>query len=166
MSIGERLRALDAPDKARGKALYTADLAPAGTLVGGVLRSPHAHARVKALELGAARAIPGVRAVLSARDVPGRNAVPLLHADWPVLAAEYVRHVGEAVALVAADDAEALRRGLAAIDVAYEPLAPLLDMEAALAAGAGMAGWKGRRGRGAPPPPPGPPPPRPPAPPP
>src|SRR5262245_60343203 len=146
MSIGERLRALDAPDKARGKALYTADLAPAGTLVGGVLRSPHAHARVKALELGAARAVPGVRAVLSARDVPGRNAIPLLHADWPVLAAEYVRHVGEAVALVAADDAEALRRGLGAIDVAYEPLSAVLDMEAALAADEVMAEWKVRRG--------------------
>jgi CO/xanthine dehydrogenase Mo-binding subunit len=149
MSIGERLRALDAPDKVRGRALYVADVALAGTLVGGVLRSPHAHARIKGLDVGAARAVPGVRAVLSARDVPGRNAIPLLHTDWPLLAGEHVRHVGEAVALVAADTPEALRRGLAALDPAYEPLDAMLDPEASLAAGEVMAHWKVRRGEAA-----------------
>jgi CO/xanthine dehydrogenase Mo-binding subunit len=146
MSIGERLRALDAPDKVRGRALYVADVAGVGTLVGGVLRSPHAHARVKELNVEAARALPGVRAVLSARDVPGRNAIPLVHADWPVLASDYVRHVGEAVALLAAETPDALRQGLAAIGVVYEPLAATLDIEAAFAAGEVMSHWKVRRG--------------------
>jgi CO/xanthine dehydrogenase Mo-binding subunit len=144
--VGQRSRRPDAPDKARGAALFVEDLSFSGCLVAGVLRSPHAHARVADLQVAAARSIPGVRAVLTARDIPGRNLVPLLQPDWPLLAGEYVRHVGEAVALVAAESRAALRRALDAIVVDYEPLVAMLDMEEALAAGEVMASWKIRRG--------------------
>jgi CO/xanthine dehydrogenase Mo-binding subunit len=146
MIVGQRVRRPDAPDKVKGSALYVEDLAFGGSLLAGVLRSPHPHARITHLDVSAARSIPGVRAALTARDIPGQNLIPLIQPDWPVLAGEYVRHVGEAVALVAAESREALRQALEAITVAYEPLVATLDMEAALAAGEVMAHWKIRRG--------------------
>jgi CO/xanthine dehydrogenase Mo-binding subunit len=149
LSVGQGLRRPDAPDKVKGTALYVDDLAFAGGLVGGVLRSPHAHARIAHLDVAQARAIPGVRAVLTAADIPGQNLIPMIQADWPVLAGEFVRHVGEPVALVAADDAQALRQGLEAILVDYEPRAATLDMEEALRAGEVLAQWKIRRGEAA-----------------
>jgi CO/xanthine dehydrogenase Mo-binding subunit len=146
MIVGQRLRRPDAPDKVTGAALYIEDLDFAGSLVGRVLRSPHAHARIARLDVSRARTLPGVSAVLTAKDIPGKNLIPLIQADWPMLAAEYVRHVGEGVALVAAETREAAEAALAAIVVDYEPLAPLLDMEQALASGEVMAHWKIRRG--------------------
>ena len=144
--IGQRLRRPDAPDKVKGTALYIEDLDFAGSLWGGVLRSPHAHARIRKLDAARARAVPGVRAVITAREIPGRNIIPMVQSDWPVLAQDFVRHVGEGVAVVAADTREALAEGLAAVQVEYEPLPALLDMEEALAAGEVMARYKVRRG--------------------
>lgn len=146
MIVGQRIRRPDAPDKVKGSALYIEDLSVAGVLAGGVLRSPHPHARILHIDVSKARTVPGVRAVLTAKDLPGHNVIPMVQADWPVLAGEFVRHVGEAVALVAADTAEALAQGLSAIVVDYEPLPALLDMEGALRAGEVMAHWKVRRG--------------------
>jgi CO/xanthine dehydrogenase Mo-binding subunit len=146
MIVGQRIRRPDALDKVKGSALYIEDMAVAGALVAGVLRSPHAHARIARLDVFAARNLPGVHAVLTAADIPGKNLIPMIQNDWPVLAEGVVRHVGEAVALVAAEDREALAAGLAAIKVEYEKLPPRLDMEAALAAGEILAQWKVRRG--------------------
>jgi len=146
IAVGQRVRRPDAPDKVKGTALYIEDLDFAGSLQGGVLRSPHAHARIRRLDASRARAVAGVRAVVAAADIPGKNLVPLIQSDWPVLAEQFVRHVGEAVALVAADTREAVEAGLAAIVVDYEPLPALLDMEDALRAGEVMAHWKIRRG--------------------
>ena len=146
MSVGQRIRRADAPHKVRGQALYVADLPIAGCLHGGVLRSPHPHARIIGLDVSMARAVPGVREVITARNVPGRNLVPLIQPDWPILAGEYVRHVGEGVAIVAAETTEALRQALDAIVVDYEPLVAMLNMEAALAAGEVMAHFRVRRG--------------------
>src|SRR5262245_22973597 len=149
MTIGQRVRRPDAPDKVTGRALYIEDLAFAGSLIGGVLRSPHAHARLVRLETARARSLPGVRAVLTAKEIPGKNLIPLIQSDWPVLAQGSVRHVAEAVALVAAESEEALAEALAALVVEYEPLAPILDMEQALAAGDVIAHWKIQRGEAA-----------------
>jgi len=149
MIVGQRVPRPDAPDKVKGRALYVEDLDFAGSLVGRVLRSPHAHARIARLDVSRARALPGVNAVLTARDIPGHNLIPLIQPDWPVLAAEFVRHVGESVALVAAETSEAAEAALAAIVVDYEPLAPMLDMEQALRAGEVLAHWKVRRGEAA-----------------
>jgi CO/xanthine dehydrogenase Mo-binding subunit len=144
--VGQRLRRPDAPDKVKGTALYIEDLAFSGSLLAGVLRSPHAHARIVRVATARARAVAGVQAVLTAKDIPGKNLIPMIQADWPVLAERFVRHVGEAVALVAAESREALAAALAAVEVEYEPLVALLDMEQALAAGEEMAHWKIRRG--------------------
>jgi CO/xanthine dehydrogenase Mo-binding subunit len=146
MIVGSRVRRPDAPDKVRGSARYVEDLDFAGSLVAGVLRSPHARARIARLDLAAARSVGGVRAVLAAADIPGRNLVPMVQSDWPVLAASEVRHVGEAVALVAAESREALLAGLAALKVQYEPLEALLDPEQALGRGELLAHWRVLRG--------------------
>src|SRR5258708_29958696 len=122
MMVGQRVRRPDARDKVKGTALYVEDLAFGGSLWAGVLRSPHPHARITDLDVSAARSIPGVRAALTARDIPGQNLIPLIQPDWPVLAGEYVRHVGEAVARVAAGSREALRQAPEATTVACEPL--------------------------------------------
>ena len=146
MIVGERVRRPDAPDKVKGSALYVEDLDFAGALHAGVLRSPHAHARILRLDVARARALPGVQAVLTARDVPGRNVIPVVQQDWRLLADSDVRHVGEGVALVAAETREALAEALAAVEVEYEPLTGVLDPEEALVAGAVFAHWKVRRG--------------------
>src|SRR5438876_937886 len=146
MIVGQRIRRPDALDKVKGSALYVEDVAMGGALLAGVLRSPHAHARIARLDVFAARNLPGVHAVLTAADIPGQNLIPMIQNDWPVLAQGVVRHVGEAVALVAAEDREALAAALAAIVVEYEILPARLDMEEALAAGEILAQWKVRRG--------------------
>jgi len=149
MIVGQRIRRPDAPDKVKGTAVYIEDLDFAGSLWAAVLRSPHPHARITRLDLGRARGVSGVRAILTARDIPGRNLIPMIQADWPVLAAEFVRHVGEAVALVAAESREAAAEARDAVTVEYEPLPALLDMEEALRAGEIIAHWKVRRGEAA-----------------
>ncbi|MEX2099953.1 MAG: xanthine dehydrogenase family protein molybdopterin-binding subunit [Acidimicrobiia bacterium] len=146
MIVGQRIRRPDAADKVKGTALYVEDLPAAGALVGGVLRSPHAYARIARIDVGAARGIAGVHAVLTAADIPGKNLIPMIHPDWPVLADGEVRHVGEAVALVAAESREALQDALATIAVEYEPMPPLLDMEESLERGEIITHWKVRRG--------------------
>ena len=79
--VGQRLRRPDAPDKVKGSAMYVEDLPLAGALYGGVLRSPHAHARIRKLDAARARAVPGVRAVITAREIPGRNIIPMVQSD-------------------------------------------------------------------------------------
>src|SRR5437773_2120545 len=146
MIVGERIRRPDAPDKVKGSALYIEDLAFIGALWGAVLRSPHAHARIARLAVTRARSVAGVHAVLTAKDIPGKNLIPMIQADWPVLAAQFVRHVGEGVALVAAESREGVTEALHTIVAEYEPLPALLDMEDALRAGEVISHWKVRRG--------------------
>ncbi|MDA3023109.1 MAG: xanthine dehydrogenase subunit D [Actinomycetota bacterium] len=126
----------DGAAKAAGAFPFSSDLGADGMLVGATLRSPHPYARIRAIDTSAARAMVGVRAVLTAADVPGSPTFGLEHADQPVLAGDIVRFHGEPVALVAAEHPEFARRALAAIVVDYEPLAPLTDPELALTAGA------------------------------
>ncbi len=104
-----------------------------GAVWGATLRSPHPYARIVSIDTSAALAIPGVHAVLTADDVPGAATYGLITADQPVFASDYVRYVGEPIAVVAADHQETCRRAVAAIAVEYDVLTPLLDPEAAIA---------------------------------
>jgi xanthine dehydrogenase large subunit len=119
-----------------GAARYTDDLpAPAGMLHGVVVPSPHAHARIVSRDAAAARAMPGVRAVLFAADVPGDNRVgPIVH-DEPVLAEDTVFHVGFPVALVVAETREQAMAAARHVAVTYEPLPAVLGIDAAIEAG-------------------------------
>ena len=130
--VGQRLLRDDAVPKVRGEFAYSSDLSAPGMLWGDTLRSPHAHARIDSLDIAAALAHPGVHAVLTHADVPGRKTYGLEFADQPVLAIDRVRYVGEPVAVVAAEHPEEARRALESIVVEYEPLEPVVDMERAL----------------------------------
>ncbi len=130
--VGERLLRDDAIPKVKGDFAYASDLSAPGMLWGDTLRSPRAHARIVSLDIAAALAQPGVHAVLSHADVPGRKTYGLEFADQPVLAIDRVRYVGEPIAIVAAEHPEQARRALDAIVVEYEALEPVVDMERAL----------------------------------
>jgi CO/xanthine dehydrogenase Mo-binding subunit len=149
MIVGQRLPRPDAVDKVKGTALFVDDLPFAGGLHAAVLRSPLPRARILHLDVSPARAVQGVHAVLTARDIPGRNLIPVVQTDWPVLADEFVRFVGEPVALVAAETRKAAAEAVGAIAVEYEPLTPLLEIDEALEAGEIMAHWRVRRGEAA-----------------
>ncbi|HET7745386.1 MAG TPA: molybdopterin cofactor-binding domain-containing protein [Gaiellaceae bacterium] len=129
--IGEAVRRHDAIPKVTGEFAYSSDLHAAGMLWGHTVRSPHAHARVLALDTSEARAMPGVHAVLTHEDVPGQKTYGLEFPDQPVLASDRVRYFGEAVAIVAAEEPEQARRAAAAVRVEYEPLEPVVDPERA-----------------------------------
>ena len=126
----------DGRQKVTGEFAYSSDLWLDGMLWGATLRSPHPRALVTGLDITAALALPGVAAVLTHDDVPGRKTYGLDHPDQPVLASGQVRYQGEPVALVAADHPETARRALARIAARYQVLPPLTDARAALAPGA------------------------------
>jgi CO/xanthine dehydrogenase Mo-binding subunit len=124
-------RRSDAIPKVRGDFAYSSDLHAADMLWGQTVRSPHAHARVLEIDVSEALALPGVHAVLTHADVPGRKTYGLEFPDQPVLASDRVRYFGEAVAIVAAEEPEQARRAAAAVRVEYEPLEPVVDPERA-----------------------------------
>jgi CO/xanthine dehydrogenase Mo-binding subunit len=134
--IGESVVRTDGVPKVRGEFAYASDLGRDGMLWGATLRSPHPSARIRAIETGPALAVPGVRAVLTQEDVPGRLTFGMEIADQPVLAIDRVRYQGEPVAIVAADHPETARRAAELIAVDYLPEPALTSAEAALAPGA------------------------------
>ena len=117
----------DGTPKVQGGFAFASDLEADGMLWGRTLRSPHAYARVRSVEIGPALAIPGVSCVLTADDVPGTATYGLISPDQPVFARDVVRYTGEPVAAVAADHPDTARRALAAVVVDYQPLEPLVD---------------------------------------
>ena len=134
--VGENSGRVDGVPKVRGEFEYSSDLSMDGMLWGATLRSPHPHAEIRSINTSAAEAIPGVHAVLTHEDVPGRKVYGMEIPDQPVLAWEKVRYQGEAVAIVAADHPETARRALENIQVDYEVLEPLADAEEAMVDGA------------------------------
>lgn len=130
--VGENAARPDGTLKVTGEFAYSSDLWMDRMLWGVTLRSPYPRAAIRGIDIGPALAIPGVAAVLTADDVPGRGTYGLEIPDQPVLASDQVRYHGEAVALVAADHPETARRALAAIAVDYRELEPLTDPRAAL----------------------------------
>ena len=131
--IGGNADRPDAPTKVSGDFAYASDLWAERMLWGVTVRSPHPSARIRGLHLDEARSFPGVRAVLTHDDVPGRKTFGLGKRDQPVLASDVVRFVGEPVALVAAEDLEQARRAADLVRIDYEPLPAWFDPEGSLA---------------------------------
>ncbi|WP_460030631.1 xanthine dehydrogenase family protein molybdopterin-binding subunit [Megalodesulfovibrio paquesii] len=119
--------------KAVGAERFSTDVTPPGCLWAGARRAGVPHARILAVHVEAARALPGVRAVLTGADVPGSNRQGIVHKDQPVLATDTVRHAGDAVALVVAESREVLARALACIRLELAPLPGVFDPQLALA---------------------------------
>ena len=135
-SVGVRQPLVDGVEKVTGAARYTADLAPRGALVGAILRSPVAHARIRGIDTSRARAMPGVRAMVTGDDcaIP-YGVIPIAQNEFP-LARDRVRYCGEPLAAVAADDAATAQAALAAIELDLEPLPAYFDAASARAEGA------------------------------
>ena len=129
--IGESVPRPDGVPKTTGAFAFSSDLWADGMLWGQALRSPHPHARIRNINIAPALTIGGVRAVLTADDLPGTGIFGIEHADQPVLAGDVVRYCGEPVALVAADHPETARVAAEAIVVDYEPLEAVTDATAA-----------------------------------
>lgn len=133
--VGQAHPRLESLEKVTGRAEYVEDLEVPGMLVAKAVRSPWPHARILRVDTGPALRVPGVVAVITAADTPGRPWGPFIK-DQPVLADGVVRYVGEEVAAVAAVDEESAIAGAAAVVVEYEPLPAVVDIDAALADGA------------------------------
>ena len=133
--IGLSIPRPDGPEKVTGQVQYVADLSPRGLLHAKLLRSPHAHARILRIDVSRARALPGVRAVLTAADIPElkKKAPTRAHA---VLAIDRVVFAGQPVAAVAADELAIAEEALDLIDVQYEVLAVSADPLEAMKPGA------------------------------
>jgi CO/xanthine dehydrogenase Mo-binding subunit len=129
--VGDVVLRADGVPKVKGEFAYSSDLVAPGMLWGHTVRSPHAHARILAIDVSAAVTMPGVHAVLTHEDVPGEKTYGLEFRDQPVLAIDRVRYFGEAVALVAAEHPEQARRAAEKVRVEYEPLEPVTDVERA-----------------------------------
>jgi CO/xanthine dehydrogenase Mo-binding subunit len=132
--VGELVARPDAAIKSLGRFPYATDLATRGMLHGAVARCRLPHAALRWVDVTAALALPGVRDVVTAADLPGSPCLGPALADRPVLAGDVVRHAGEAVAAIAADDLETARRAAAAVVVHADPLPPQLDLDAAATA--------------------------------
>jgi xanthine dehydrogenase D subunit len=130
--VGDSVRRPDAVLKVKGDFPYSSDLQVDGMLWGATVRSPHPYARIVSIDITDALASPGVRAVMTHEDVPGRKVYGLEIQDQPVLAFDVVRYWGEAVALVAADHPEQARSAAHKVHVDYQVLVPLTDPALAL----------------------------------
>jgi len=129
--VGKNVPKIDALEKALGKAVYINDITVPGMLHGKILRSPYPHGRILRIDVSEARKAPGVRAVITAEDLPDGRYGPFIK-DEPVLARSKVRYIGEPVAAVAATDPDAAEEALGLIDVEYEELPAVLDPHEAM----------------------------------
>lgn len=132
--VGKATPRMEGPDKVTGRARYAADYTLPGMLWGRILRSPHPHARIVRIDTAAARALPGVHAVVTGQDHPYYAGRAIR--DHAVLAVDKVRFVGDRVAAVAAETRDLAEEALALIEVEYEELPAVFDPETALAPGA------------------------------
>ena len=131
---------IDARERVTGRVPYTIDVALPGMLEAAVLRSPLPHARVRSVDVTAARRVPGVVAVLTGADLVAwgdvRTHFGPVFRDRPILAIDKVRYVGDPIVAVAGVDRDAAREALDLVEVDYDELPAVLSIDDALADGA------------------------------
>jgi len=131
--VGKALRKVDATAKVTGATRFADDLFLPRMLYAKLLRSPHAHALITGIDTSRAQALPGVKAVLTGKDLPIPFGILPVSQDEHALAPDKVRFVGDPVAAVAAVSEETATAALDLIDVTYEPLRPVTDAADAVA---------------------------------
>lgn len=146
--VGKRLPRIDAGERVCGRAIYPADLVRPGMAIGRIKRSIYAHARIVSIDTSKAKALKGVLAVITAADFPnvkpgtiipfGETGADAWVAAVIVLARDRVLWCGQPVAAVAAVDAHVAAAAMELIEIAYEPLPAVMDIEAALAPDASL----------------------------
>ncbi len=139
--VGTRPIRPDGVPKVTGRALYGADVMWPGMLVGKILRSPHAHARIRSIDTSKAAALPGVKAVVTSADLPEqkfdyigpeRVAVNFWHVTRNILAREKALYEGHAIAAVAAISESVAAQALDLIEIDYEVLPHVIDVDEAM----------------------------------
>ncbi|MCF8144450.1 MAG: xanthine dehydrogenase family protein molybdopterin-binding subunit [Deltaproteobacteria bacterium] len=131
-NIGKNIARRGAIERLKGTPIFCADLKLENPLTLKVLRSTRAHARIIHLGVEKAARLEGVVRIFTAADIPGKNLTGIINKDHPLLVPDKVRHVGDAIALVAAESEEAAENALHAIAVTYEDLPVVYDPEEAL----------------------------------
>ena len=135
-AVGARLPRYDGIAHVTGRSVFVDDVRVPGTLVAKALRSPHHHAGITRLDTSKAEKLPGVRAVVTHKDVPknvyGHLEALGIPADEPLLAEDDVRYRGQPILAVAAEDAETALEALDAIEIEYEERPAFFDMRKAL----------------------------------
>jgi len=143
--IGTRPVRHDGVDKVTGRAQYGADFQAAGLLHGRILRSPHAHAKIKKIDVSKALALPGVEAIVTGADLPdpgnrmanlGEGAIILRHLSANCLARDKALYKGQAVAAVAATNGHIAEEACKLIVVEYEVLPSVTNVVKAMEPGA------------------------------
>ncbi len=139
--VGTRPIRPDGVPKVTGRAMYGADFATAGTLYGKVVRSPHAHARIRSIDASKAEALPGVKAVITAKDIPDqkfeyvgpeRVAQNLWHITRNIMAREKALYEGHPVAAIAAISKSVAEEAAARLEIDYEVLPHVIDVDEAM----------------------------------
>jgi 4-hydroxybenzoyl-CoA reductase alpha subunit len=137
--INTRAPRIDTPDKATGKAVFIDDIKKTGMLYGALLQSPHAHARIISIDTSKAKALPGVKSVITAKEVGAvKYGVSPARYDETVFAVDKVRYVGDEIAAVAASSLEIALKAIELIEVQYEILPAVFKIEDAMKDGAPM----------------------------
>ena len=131
-AVGQAVPQLEGWEKLTGRAQYIADLYRPGMLFGAILQSHLPHARILGYDLSAARALPGVRAIVTGDDLDEAHRMGAFIKDEPAFAKGKVRYVGEIVAAVAADTEAIARHAVRLIHVDYEELPAVIDPEMAV----------------------------------
>ncbi|UCG02929.1 MAG: xanthine dehydrogenase family protein [Candidatus Heimdallarchaeota archaeon] len=131
MVVGKPLPRKDARFKVKGEAQYIYDLSFSDEQFLAVVRSPHAHARIKKIEIDYERVKQLGATIGTAKDIPGKNIVHVILDDWPLLAEKVVRHVGEPVAIVVAKNLRDANAAVSAVHVEYEKLPAVFDPDEA-----------------------------------
>lgn len=132
--IGAAIPRIDGVEKVTGEAQYVHDMKFPGMLYAKLKTSPYAHALIKSINTSKAKNLPGVRAILTGNDASQKLGIYMV--DKPILAVSKVRYYGEAVAAVAAVDIDTAARAVELIEVEYEPLPVVQDVEEAIKEGA------------------------------
>ncbi len=132
--IGKAMPRIDTREKVLGTGLYTGDLCFPGMIFGSAVRSAYPRAKILAIHTEKAKKIPGVRAVLTAQDIPGQNKIGHIKADWDTLipVGGHTHYLGDALCLVAGDSLDIVNQAKALVEVEYLPLPAVFSPQEAL----------------------------------
>ncbi len=144
-SLGARVPRVDVEEKVTGTGVYPDDVYMDGMLYASAVRSAYPRARILAIHTEEAKALPGVAGVFTAADIPGSNKVGHLKKDWDTMIAvgDVTHYLGDAVCVVAAEDAETLAKAKALVKVDYEELPMVRSPQEAMAEGAPLVHREG-----------------------
>ncbi|HDS08950.1 MAG TPA: hypothetical protein ENN73_01875, partial [Firmicutes bacterium] len=130
--VGKSIPRTDGFSKVTGSARFIDDYHFDGMLYASVFRAPCPRGRIINLDKSLASALAGVHGIFTAKDIPGKNIVPVVDIDQPLLADEIFNFTGEAIAIAVADDPDTAEEAVSLLKLEYESLPPVLTIEDAL----------------------------------